>query len=186
MKETRGARAGTSTDPQARSSDGTFFRRLQSGSLRAGAVTLLVFALSAMLSSCAVREQVRRICIDVEASEDLNFYDGKTHTLTLLVYALSDGAGFKATPVSELLSGHRPSGVLEPPVPFTVEPATKTRLEEVFPAATRSVGILADYDREPGEADEGSGILGRRVVLPARCGFMTPRLKLLESRIEGN
>ncbi|MAI24489.1 MAG: hypothetical protein CMN75_00525 [Spirochaeta sp.] len=157
--------------------------RFQSGRWRVGAMGFVLLFLGVVESGCAVREQVRRVCIGVEASENLNFYGGKANSLTLLIYPLADDSGFLNAPVSELFSGHRPSGVLEPPVPITVEPAEKMDWEQVFPAATRAVGILADYDREPGVEGQESGLSERRVVVPARCGFMKPRLKLLERRI---
>ena len=156
----------------------------RSGRVSFLALGLLLVVGAQWLSGCAMREQVRRICLDVEASQDLNFYDGEAHTLTLLVYALADSTGFQAAPISELLSGYRPAGVLEPPAPLTVDPGSKLNWEEVFPAATRSVGVVADYDREPGAADATEHGLGQRVVLPTRCGFMAPRLKLGQSRIE--
>jgi hypothetical protein len=101
------------------------------------------------------------------------------------VYALSDQTGFQAVPISELLAGHLPSGVLEPPVPFTIEPGTTMSLEHVFPAATRSVGLVADYDRLPDRVDGVAQASERRIVLPSRCGFLAPRLRLSETRIDG-
>ena len=157
----------------------------QSGGWRAGAVGVALLFLGSVGSGCAVREQVRRVCVQVEASEDLNFYGGKANALTLLVYPLAEDSGFLDAPISELFSGQRPSGVLGLPVPITVEPGEKKDLEEVFPSATRWVGVLADYDREPGVDDEASATSERRVVLPARCGFRKPRLKLLDRQIDG-
>jgi type VI secretion system VasD/TssJ family lipoprotein len=146
---------------------------------------LALLLLLSTLSGCALREQVRRVCVDVEASENLNFYEGKAHSLTVLVYALSDQTGFQAVPISELLAGHVPSGVLEPPVPFTIEPGTTMSLEHVFPAATRSIGLVADYHRLPDRVEEVAQTSERRIVLPSRCGFLAPRLRLSETRIEG-
>jgi len=150
-----------------------------------GSILLVLFLSTAVFSGCALREQVRRICVDVEASENLNFYDEKAHSLTVLVYALSDPKGFQAAPISELLAGHVPSGVLEPPVPVTIEPGTTTRLEQVFPASTRSVGLVVDYHRAPDRVEEAALASERRTVLPSRCGFLTPRLRLSETRIKG-
>ena len=103
----------------------------------------------------------------------------------MLVYALSDPKRFQAAPISELLAGHVPSGVLEPPVPVTIEPGTTTRLEQVFPASTRSVGLVVDYHRAPDRVEEAALASERRTVLPSRCGFLTPRLRLSETRIKG-
>ena len=151
-----------------------------------GPAARAIDACRGMASGCALREQVRRVCIDVEASEDLNFYDGKAHSLTVLLYALSDPAAFNAAPVSELLAGHAPSGVLEPPVPVTIEPGAKMSLEEVFPAPTRSIGLVADYDRLPDHVEGVEQKAERRIVLPSRCGFLTPSLRLSETRIESS
>ncbi len=153
---------------------------------RIGAFVLI--AVSLLLSpGCALRESVRRVCVDFEASEDLNAYDGRPQTLTLFVYALSDAKAFEAVDFSELMAGHLPEGVLEPPVAMTIQPEMKLRIEEIVPRATRSVGIVADYDRAPASAlpEDGEGA-GLRVVIPARCGFFTPSLKLSETQIEGS
>lgn len=158
---------------------------LRPGALRLGSIVLGLLLSSAMLSGCALREHVRRVCVDVEASQNLNFYDGNPHSLTVLVYALSDQRGFQAVPISELLAGHVPSGVLEPPVPFTIEPGAKMSLEHVFPAATRSIGLVADYDRVPDRLEGVAQASERRIVLPSRCGFLAPRLRLSETQIEG-
>lgn len=181
-----GAGSDNATVLQAQWPNGLRSLRVRCGRGFVGACCLLLLLASGSFSGCAVREQIRRVCMDVEASEDLNFYDEKAHRLTLLVYALSDPAGFERVSIAELLSGSRPPGVLEPPVPLTVEPAAKLNWEGVFPAATRSVGVVADFDREA-VAEEGVAPgSDRRVVLPARCGFMRPRLKLGESRIESS
>ena len=145
-------------------------------------LTLICCCIAA--SGCALRPQVKRVCLDVEASERLNFYEGNSHSISLFVYGLSDPRGFEAASAEELLVGHLPAGVIEPPVLFTIAPATQRRVEQIFPEATKAVGVLADYHRPLDGVLKGEDGKGLRGVVPARCGFFTPEVKLSESRLE--
>lgn len=153
----------------------------RSGSGRRGAraVACLPFLLSLVLvagappAGCASRAVQREVCAVFYASDDLNLYDGDPHPVTVYLYALETSEAFERAAVADLLEGELPPGVLQPPVPITLEPGEKRSVEATFPATTHYVGVLADYDRVPGE-DEGT----RTQVVPARCGLRKPRLTL--------
>lgn len=115
----------------------------------------------------------RRACINVEASPNLNLYDGQAHAVTLYLYPLVGTLGFEQASVSDLLEGASPPGVAGPRVPVTVSPSEERSFEEAFPETAVYMGIVADYYRGPNDA-EGS----RRAVVPARCGFRTPTITL--------
>ena len=76
--------------------------------------------------------------------------------------------------MEELLAGATPPGVLSSPRRITVAPGDDGRkFEDRFPDSTRQLGVIADYYRAPGD-EPGE----RRQVVPARCGFRTPKLEL--------
>ena len=143
------------------------------------AVILVATLWLAIVSShgCASPTVERKACLGFEVTDTLNLYDGEPHPLTLFIYPLSSTEGFEATAADDLLAGARPAGVIAPPVPITVEPGeAKRTFQELFPAETHHLGVIADYFRAPGE-EEGV----RRVVVPARCGILKPKV-VLESR----
>lgn len=122
---------------------------------------------------CASRSKPRKVCVKLEASERLNLYDSISHPITVYVYPLSSSSAFEQTSVGELLEGVTPQGVVAPPVPITLAPGEERMFQEMFPAETRQLGVLADYYRAPGDPD-GT----RTQVLPARCGMRKPALTL--------
>lgn len=122
---------------------------------------------------CRSASKPRESCAVFYASERLNLYDGVSHPITVYVYPLSSSSAFEQTPVVELLEGSTPAGAVAPAVPITVAPGEKRSFQETFPAATRQLGILADYYRAPGDP-EGT----RTQVVPARCGLRKPKLTL--------
>lgn len=137
------------------------------------AALFAVVLLAAPSLGCVSRSKSKKACALFQASGDLNLYDGEPHSITVYIYALSSSEGFERTSVSDLLEGELPSGVLKPPVPVTVSPDEKRAFEEMFPAETSQLGLLADYYRAPGDP-EGT----RTLVVPARCGLRKPRLEL--------
>ncbi len=115
----------------------------------------------------------RRACINVEASPNLNLYDGQAHAVTMYLFPLVGTLGFEQASVSDLLEGATPPGLAGPRVPVTVSPGETRSFEEAFPESAVYMGIVADYYRGPNDA-EGS----RRAVVPARCGWRAPRITL--------
>jgi predicted component of type VI protein secretion system len=115
----------------------------------------------------------RRACVKVQASPNLNLYDGQPHAVTLYLYPLVGTLGFEQASVSDLLEGATPPGVAGPRVPVTIGPSEEQTFEEAFPETAVYTGIVADYYRGPNDP-EGS----RRAVVPSRCGFRTPAITL--------
>ena len=115
----------------------------------------------------------REACAEFEASASLNLYDGEPHPITVWVYPLSSSSAFGQTSAAELLEGALPAGAVAPAVPLTLAPGEKRSFEEVFPAETQQLGLLADYYRAPGDP-EGT----RTQIVKARCGRGKPKLVL--------
>ncbi len=136
-------------------------------------VALVLSFVPVVLLGCASKGQPKKVCAVFYASNNLNLFDGDAHPLTVYLYPLEGAAGFAETNVADLLDGELPKGVLQPPVPITVSPSEKKTFEEMFPAATTRLGVLADYYRGPGDPE------GRRTqIVPARCGMRKPKLVL--------
>jgi len=132
----------------------------------------------ALVLGCASTPKPRKSCIVLEASEELNFYDGVPHPVTVYVYALATPEGFEGARPDDLLVGAKPAGVLQPPVPITVQPGEQHSVQELFPADTHQLGLLADFYRAP---NDPMGSLTQ--VVPARCGLRRPKLVLSQSDI---
>lgn len=141
-------------------------------SRRVAPVAALVAALLA--AACAGTPKPQEACLDIDAASNLNFHDDQAHVVTLFVFPLSSTGGFQQTPVEELLAGASPPGVEGSPVHVSVSPGEQgRRFEDLFPAGTVYLGVVANYYRAPGDPE------GRRsAVVPARCGWRTPDLTL--------
>ena len=122
---------------------------------------------------CASGGKPKNACVVFYASANMNLYDGEAHPITVYLYPLGSSAGFEQTNVDDLLEGEMPPGVLAPPIPITVSPKEKQSFQEMFPAQTAQLGVLADYYRAPGDPE---GI--RTQVVAARCGLRKPKLVL--------
>lgn len=126
------------------------------------------------VGACSSRPKPKEACLRLHAATNLNYHDNQAHTLTLLVFPLSSTVGFSTTPVEELLAGATPPGVEGSPIQIAIKPGEQDKeFEELFPAGTVSLGVIANYYRAPGDP-EGS----RTQVVPARCGWRTPSLSL--------
>ena len=146
------------------------------GSNRTGWKALGGVALALLLATgCASATKPRKGCLKISASPSLNLYDGQPHALTVYLFPLASSMGFEQASVPDLLAGETPPGVVSKPVHLTVAPGEeKRRFEDLFPATTSQLGVVADYYRSPGDP-EGT----RTQVVPARCGWLrTPSLVL--------
>jgi type VI secretion system VasD/TssJ family lipoprotein len=139
----------------------------------APAVAALV-CLAAAGGGCSSVPKPERACLEFRASPNLNLYDGQAHALTVYLFPLASSVGFERTPPEDLLGGATPPGVLGGAVHLTIAPGEEEReFEDLFPASTAQIGVVADYYRAPGDP-EGT----RMQVVPARCGWRTPELTL--------
>jgi type VI secretion system VasD/TssJ family lipoprotein len=124
-------------------------------------------------TGCAT-SAVRESCIRLQASPDLNTYDGQPHVVVLTIYPLQSSLGFNQASSSDLVRGTKPEGLAGNSLQYTVQPGESRMFREEFPGTTRDVGLVADYYRAPGDP-EGS----RKVVVPAKCGWWSkPRVVL--------
>ncbi len=139
-----------------------------------GPVSIAAAMLAGLALGCATPQTEKKACLVLQPTETLNLYDGQPHSLTVFIYPLSSVEGFEQTHPDDLLAGARPAGVIAPPMPFTVEPGELERtFQDLFPAETTHLGVIADYYRAPGDP-EGE----RRRVVPARCGIFKPKIVL--------
>jgi predicted component of type VI protein secretion system len=118
--------------------------------------------------SCASGGKPQKACLKLDASGNLNFFNGQAHVLTVYFYPLASSLGFEQANVDDLLGGDTPPGVLAPPASATIRPGEEGRqFEDVFPNETSHIGVIADYYRSPGDP-EGT----RRQVVRAKCGWL--------------
>jgi type VI secretion system VasD/TssJ family lipoprotein len=134
---------------------------------------LLGLAISVCLFGCKTAPKPTEMCFNVQASQNLNSYNGQPHAVTLHVYPLSGRLGFQQAGIDELLRGASPPGVTGSPRIIAVSPGQTRRIEETFDQATISIGILADYYRGPYDP-EGT----RRAIIEAKCGRGSPTVVL--------
>ncbi len=132
----------------------------------------------AAVAGCGGAEmpKFRDVCLQVEASPNLNLYEGQAHAVTVYLYPLTSPLGFKQASAQDLLGGARPPGMAWPPIPISVSPGLQKEFEfkKGFPKTAAYMGIVADYYREPGDP-EGDW----HDVVPATCGwFSSPALTL--------
>jgi type VI secretion system VasD/TssJ family lipoprotein len=138
-------------------------------SRRPGAAVGLALALGlAVACGGAKMPKPREVCLQVQASPNLNLYDGQAHAVTVYLYPLISPLGFEQASVQDLLEGATPPGVAGPPVPITVGPGEQREFQEAFPQTAAYMGIVVDYYRAPGDP-EGT----RRAVVPAACGLFS-------------
>lgn len=131
--------------------------------------SLFLAALCGGLGACAGgAPEPARACLTVQASPNLNLYEGQAHAVTLYLFPLTGTLGFEQASVPELIGGLTPPGAAGSPIPITVAPGEKREFEEALPPAAVHVGIVADYYRDA--ADE-EGV--RRVIVPAQCGWFS-------------
>jgi type VI secretion system VasD/TssJ family lipoprotein len=131
--------------------------------------------LALALPGCSSTPKPVEACLRVNASPNLNLYEGQPHVVTLYLFPLSSTVGFEQTSVDDLLGGATPPGVEGSPVHVAVVPGeVKKKFEDFFPASTTQIGVVADYYRSPVDPE---GV--RRQIVPARCGWLRkPKLRL--------
>jgi type VI secretion system VasD/TssJ family lipoprotein len=139
----------------------------------AGPSLALLLALATACGGAKMPEP-REVCLEVQASPNLNLFDGQAHAVTIFLYPLVSPLGFQQASVQDLLDGASPPGVAAPPVSITVGPGEQRSFQEAFPQTSTYMGIVVDYYRRPNDP-QGS----RRAVVPATCGwFSTPTITL--------
>lgn len=107
-----------------------------------------------------------RVCLAIQASPNLNLYDGQAHVVVLYLYPLENTLGFDRATVDDLLgSTTKLAGATGSRLELTVGPGQSLTFDETMPPLTSRVGVVADYYRAPGDP-EGT----RKAVVDAACG----------------
>lgn len=100
------------------------------------------------------------MCLDVEASVNLNQFEGQPHVVVLYFYPLQTQTGFQAADLRRLVGGEKPTGVTGDRWEATVLPGQRIELKEQLPRDTAYVGVVADFYNKPSGA-----------VLKPSCGW---------------
>jgi type VI secretion system VasD/TssJ family lipoprotein len=111
-----------------------------------------------------------RICLDIEASANLNQFEGQPHVVVLYFYPLQNQTAFMAANPRSLVNGDKPGGITGDRWEATVLPGQRVELEEQLPRDTVYVGVVADFYRTPSRAvlSPSCGIFGgEKLVLSA-------------------
>ena len=145
-----------------------FFRFHEHGRRTRAAIAAVCMSLT--LSACAGTPKPAEVCLELEASENLNRFDGQPHVVVLLFFPLQNVSAFNQTDPVDLLNGVQPPGSTGDAWEVTLLPGETRNLEEKLPADTGFVGLVADFYRGPSrtvvEASCGSlGLGGTKIVL---------------------
>lgn len=111
-----------------------------------------------------------QMCLDVEASANLNQFEGQPHVVVLYFYPLQNQTGFLNTDVRRLVNGEKPAGMTGDRWEATVLPGQRVELKEQLPRDTPFVGVVADFYRQPSRAvlEPSCGVFGgSKIVLSA-------------------
>ena len=126
------------------------------------------------LAACATNScGSSRACLKLEASPSLNLHNGQPHATVLYLYPLENRLDFEQMPVTDLLAGASPAGLMGSRSQLTVAPGEQRDVDLKLPQGTDQLGLVADFYRAPGDAE---GI--RKAIVNARCGLRSPRLVL--------
>jgi type VI secretion system VasD/TssJ family lipoprotein len=90
-----------------------------------------------------------KLCLELQASKDLNLFDGQPHVVVVHFYPLQNVTAFEASSVRDLIRGEKPAGLAGEPWQTTVLPGQKLRVGEQLPKDTAQIGVVADYYRGP-------------------------------------
>ncbi len=131
-----------------------------------GRASAVLFA-GLLAGSCAGCPDIPEVCLNVEAGESLNFFDGQSHVVVLYLYPLKNESAFHALDVEDLLNGVRPSGMTGQRLKYEILPGDDREIEEILPRDTGYVGILADFFSGPRTqvVSQGCGSFGNSTIL---------------------
>ncbi len=105
-----------------------------------------------LLLGCASSPSPPEVCLTLEASPNLNQFDGSPHVVVVYFYPLQNLMAYRQTDAVELLDGGRPPGMTGDVWETTVMPGAIRDLEELLPQNTRYIGVLADFYSGPSQA----------------------------------
>ena len=124
--------------------------------------SLHLWILAALLGAmgCVTTPEAPRMCLDIEASANLNQFEGQPHVVVLYFYPLQNQASFQRADLRQLVNGDKPSGLTGDRWEATVLPGQRIALEEQLPRETAFVGVVADFYKRP-----------NRAVIEPSCGW---------------
>jgi type VI secretion system VasD/TssJ family lipoprotein len=91
------------------------------------------------------------VCLSIEASANLNVFDGEPHVVVVYFYPLRNEMAFRQADAAELLDGQRSPGMTGDVWETTVLPGEYRKLRESLPRDTQFLGILADFYSGPSQ-----------------------------------
>ena len=100
------------------------------------------------------------MCLEIEASTQLNYFSDQAHVVVLYVYPLSSGRSFAALSPRELIAGKAVSELTEDRRTLEVEPGQQLELGDPLPRDTAELGLVADFY-----------VGARKAMVRAECGF---------------
>lgn len=121
------------------------------GGRKRGLGAAVLVATTALLAGCGGSAPAE-VCLHIEASPNLNLYDGEPHVVVVYFYPLQNVMAFRQSDANDLLGGDRPPGLMGDRFEITVFPGTTQEVSESLPRDTRFVGILADFYNGPSKA----------------------------------
>jgi type VI secretion system VasD/TssJ family lipoprotein len=107
---------------------------------------------------CAGGDDPPEMCLSIEASPNLNLFDGEAHVVVIYFYPLQNVMAFRAADTVALLDGTRPPGLTGDPWETTVFPGEARELREKLPRDTEFLGVVADFYGGPS-----------RTIVPVEC-----------------
>ncbi len=114
------------------------------------------------------------VCLSIEASPNLNLFDGEPHVVVVHFYPLQNSMAFRQADAEELLRGKHPPGMTGDAWETTVFPGGRHKLRESLPRDTQIIGILADFYSGPS-----------RTLVDADCGtFWKTKVVLSASDVQ--
>jgi type VI secretion system VasD/TssJ family lipoprotein len=123
--------------------------------------------LAAGVSAGLVTSPPPRSCLRIEASPNLNVFEGEPHVVVLTFYPLLNSAQFQDSSPRDLLNGEKPAGLSGETWEATVLPGQKSEINEPLPRDTSAVGVLADFYGRPSRALVSASCSGETLVLSA-------------------
>jgi type VI secretion system VasD/TssJ family lipoprotein len=138
--------------------------------LWAGGFALLVLALPGCFGGGG--SEPERLCLELDASKELNLFDGQPHVVVVHFYPLENATAFQATDVRDLIRGAKPAGLAGEPWQTVALPGQKLKLTEPLPKNATQLGIVADYYHGPS-----------RVIVPTKCDSDAHPIALSDSEI---
>jgi type VI secretion system VasD/TssJ family lipoprotein len=139
--------------------------------LLTGGFALLVLALTGCFGGGSSAEP-QRLCLEIQASKELNLFDGQPHVVVVRFYPLDNATAFQATDVRDLVRGAKPAGLAGEPWQTVALPGQKLKVTEPLPKSATQLGIVADYYHGPS-----------RVIVPSQCDSDARPIALSDSEI---